>query len=79
VSDIIKLTPADLFHMTEAQRVEWCVKHDASFLVSMDRCGYYLFAEPMYEGDPDPGECVVESRLLVVDPSAALRIQENQP
>lgn len=64
MSDIVKLTPRDLFHLTEGQRIEWCSKHEASFF-DMDRCGRYLWEEPFYDGDPDPGECVVESRFIV--------------
>lgn len=64
---IIKLTPQQVFNLTEAARVEWCSAHNASFFDVMDRCGLALFKEPIYEGDPQPGECVVESVLLVED------------
>lgn len=61
----IQLTPRHLFNLTEGRRVEWCEAHDASFFDSADRCGAYLFREPIYEGVPDPGECVVTSLVLV--------------
>lgn len=60
----VQLTPRHLFNLTEGRWVEWCETHDASFF-GMDRCGAYLFREPIYEGDPDPGECVAASLVLV--------------
>lgn len=64
MSEQVQLTPRHLFNLTEGQRVEWCKTHNASFF-DLDRCGYYLWNEPIYEGDPDPGECVVASLVLV--------------
>lgn len=65
-TEAVKLTPSHLFHMVEGLRVEWCATHEASFF-GLDRCGFYLFNEPMYDGDPDPGRCVVTSRLVVAE------------
>lgn len=64
---VVKLTPQHLFNLTEGQRIEWCSTHNASFF-DLDRCGFYLFHEPTYDGDPNPGECVVGSVLVIDDP-----------
>lgn len=59
-----RFKPVHLFNLTEGTRIEWCETHEASFF-GLDRCGAYLFAEPVYDGDPDPGRCVVASRVVV--------------
>ena len=63
-AETIQLTPKHLFNMTEGLQVEWCETHEAS-LFGLDRCGFYLFNEPTYNGDPDPGECVVGLGVVV--------------